>query len=290
MQNNFDKISTETISKLESAFKVNSSHFDTAVSSVSIGIEIEVKFKYYFPEIHKKYFTNLKDYLALDYSEKTKIKLEIAEAEKELQEKLEKTIECGIPHGLDKYWEFAFNPAYDISLICKQVDILNQLNLIPKGKHSLHINLGDVKLTPKMYWILMTLELLYCSKERISSGFSKTVNYMSASWAKKGDGGILIKNYNDLQDSEQGVELRTLQFNGDAKKLYEILNTLCFFLNNGDNIISVLKKETKNVGLPNSNFGKPHLNPDVWQKYIENFDQLSTIIKKQFYGNTSISN
>lgn len=282
VKNNFDITSLDTIANLESTFQVSADSFASLVSSVSIGIEIEVKFKYYFPEIHNKYFSNFKEYLALEYADKSKIKFEISEVEKPLQEQLFKTVECGIPHGLDRYWEFAFKPAYDISLICKQVDILNKLNLIPEGNHSLHINLGDTKLTPRMYWVLMTLELLYCSKQRIASGFSNNFTYMSASWAKKGDGGILAKNCTDLQDSECGVELRTLQFNGDSNNLYNILKTLCFLLNGGDEIISFLKKESKEVGLPNSNFGKPHTNPDVWNKYVDNFEHLSNLIKNKY--------
>lgn len=288
MKQEFDLISKAVVAKLESEFQVSADSFESLLSVVPIGIEIEVKFKYYFPELYKKYLSNFKEYLALEHSEKSKIKLEISEAEKPIQEKLNKTVEFGIPHGNDRYWEFAFRPSYDISLICKQVDILNKLDLIPIGKHSLHINLGDTKVTPRMYWVLMTLELLYCSKQRIASGFSQNFTYMSATWAKKGDGGILVKNYNDLQDSDCGVELRTMQFNGDSKKLYEILNTLCFLLKDGDEIISSLKKEAKAVGLPDSNFGKPHTNPDVWNKYIENFEHLSNLIKTK-YGNTSIS-
>lgn len=279
MNSKFDIISKETILNLEREFDCESFSHGELKSPFSIGIEVEVKFKYFFPEIHKKYFTNFKDYLKLEYSEKTAIKAEISSQEKELLEKLHKTVDCGIPHGLDRYWEFAINPAYDISLLCKQVDILNRSGLIPRGLHSLHINIGDVKPTPRMYWVLMALELIFCNKERIKSGFSDNFHYISASWAKKGDGGILVKNYTDLKDSAFGIELRTLQFSGDSHELYHILKTLCFFLSEGDDILKSLKRESLSLGLPNSNFGKPHTNPEVWKKYIEHFDYLSNFIK-----------
>ncbi|TXI88431.1 MAG: hypothetical protein E6Q36_05570, partial [Chryseobacterium sp.] len=274
MNRTFDTNSAQTIGKLEKAFGFKSHDFNSVISKKSIGIEIEVKFKSFFPEIHKKYFENYKLYKSLEYSEKSRIAREISDIEKPLQEKLNKTVECGIPHGMDKYWEFAINPAHDIALLCKQVDILNKADLLPKGKHSLHINIGDVRATPKMYWILMTLELLYCSKERIASGFSENFTYMSATWAKKGDGGILVKNYNDLQESSHGVELRTLQFGGGSLELYRILNTLCTLLYDGDDKIAQIKKVVLESGLPDENFGKPHSNPDVWKKYVENFDSL----------------
>jgi hypothetical protein len=279
MDSKFDVISKETISNLEREFGHQAHQFDGLNSTFSIGIEIEVKFKYFFPELHKKYFSNIKEYLALEYAEKTAIKTEISSHEKELLEKLHKTVDCGIPHGLDRYWEFAINPSHNVSLLCQQVDVLNQSGLLPKGLHSLHINIGDIKHTPRMYWVLMALELIFCTKERIKSGFSDNFHYMSASWAKKGDGGILVKNYNDLKESEFGIELRTLQFSGSSHELYEILKTLCFFISGGDTILTSLKKESLSLGLPNSNFGKPHTNPEVWKKYIDNFDYLSKFIK-----------
>lgn len=276
MKSQFDLISEQTIKNLEESFDAKADEFKQLKSPLSIGIEVEVKFKYYFPEAHKKYFGDFGSYKQLEYTDKQKIQSEIAELEKPLQSKLFKTIECGIPHGLDRYWEFAFTPAYDLALICKQVSVLNKAGLIPDGKHSLHINIGDIKVTPKLYWILNILELSFCTKERIKSGFSKNHTYMSAAWAKKGDGGILTKNYNDLSDSDYGVEFRTLQFNGDANKLYEILNTLVYFLSDDrKEVISKLREEVIRIGLPDANWGKPHINPEVWNKYVDNFDKLS---------------
>lgn len=282
MENNFDLISSQTIEKLEREFQVKSKDYNSINCPKSVGIEIEVKFKYYFPELHKKYFSDFAGYKNLPYSEQTRIKLELSEAERPLQDRLFKTIECGIPHGMDKYWEFAFRPAYDLSLLCKQVDILNQANLIPIGKHSLHINIGDQRPTPRIFWILNVMELLFCTKERIESGFSKNFTYMSATWAKKGDGGLLVKNYNDLEGSEFGVEFRTLQFDGTSSKLYEILKTLNWLMcNQSSDILFQLKEKSLSLGLPNSNWGKPHTNPQVWKMYIDNFDELSNFMKNK---------
>lgn len=278
MKNKFDATAAQTLDNLCTIFNKTYTKRPNLISSFSIGIELEIKFKALFPELHNKYFQKNSDFINLSREEKERINSEIYNKESQVLSKFEKTIDCGIPRGLDRYWEFSFTPVYNTVLIVQQIDILKQIGLIPSGKHSLHINIGGLKLTSKHYWVLMTLELLFADKERIQMGFSSRKEE-SAAWAKKGDGGILIKNENDLIDEKIGFELRTLQFDGDLDKLYLIFKTLISLINHSGMFLINLKEKVLELGLPDSNWNKPHNNPEVWKKYIEHFDYLSNFVK-----------
>lgn len=276
----FDQCAVDTIKNLSREFNIIPNSRPDYFSEFSMGIEIEVKFRYFFPELFQKYFSDYNSYTELSYEEKDAIDAEIEKAEESIQEKLKKTVQCGIPKGVDKYWEFAFTPVYNISYLITQVDILNQAGLIPKGKHSLHITLGNTTLSPRKFWILLMLELLYCDKNRIQEGFSKKYKTMSATWATKGESGILHKKSQDLLDSDSGVELRTLQFDGTADTLYDILTKAHHLIMNDQFAICEMRREAWKVGLPDANWGNPHSNPDVWNKYIQNFDNLAVKAKE----------
>lgn len=272
----FDNAAKLTILKLCQKFHKSYEERPSILSPFSIGIEIEIKFKTLFPELHKKYFTNNQAFYNLSIEERGLINLEVDEAEKAILPLFKDTIDCGIPKGLDKYWEFAFNPVHNLTLFLYQIDILKQAGLIPDGKHSLHITIAN-KPSVDLYWTLLLLELIFCDKERIKSGFSVKANE-SATWAKKGNGGILVKNNYDLINSDLGVELRTLQFDGDLDKLAAMFKVLTNLLEKNANI-APLKNEFLNLGLPDRKWENPHRNPDVWNTYIENFEQLSIVAK-----------
>jgi hypothetical protein len=189
-----------------------------------------------------------------------------------LLKKLEGVIECGIPKGVDKYWEFALNPVNDLSLLAKQVSLLKASNLIPKGDHSLHITVGGINPSKKIYWVLAALELIFLEKSRIIDGFSKKGNY-SDTWAKKGRAGIYRKNSFDLVDSDVGFEFRTLLLSDDMD-LYYILKTMNELIESDGIFLNKLREEFLNIGLTDSNWETPSQNPDIWLKYVDNFDYL----------------
>lgn len=275
---NFDIIAKETVDKLSSAFDKTPSVLPELIYPMSVGIEIEVNFRYLFPELFAKYFQDGTPFYQRTTEERELISQEITEQEKAILPLLKKTVECGIPRGLDKYWEFSFNPVYNLFLIVSQVDILSQAGLIPPGKHSLHITFAGQKSTPKHYWILMALELLYTDKERIASAFTEH-GTTSTTWAKKGEGGIMQKNSYDLSGSEVGFEFRTLTFNGNKDSLYEMFQ-LMSFLNNSEKTIQAIKEKVTSIGLPDENWQKPHTNSVIWNRYIENFEFLKLEVTK----------
>jgi hypothetical protein len=113
----FDARAKQIIHNLQREFHI-SDISDTAYPEIqcsySVGIEIEIKFKYLFPEIHAKYFTPVNAYHNLTDAEKAVVDAEISVAEAEILAKFRKTRDCGIPQGDDHYWEFAFTPVYDL--------------------------------------------------------------------------------------------------------------------------------------------------------------------------------
>jgi hypothetical protein len=279
----FDQQAIITIENLEREFGTNFLKQDSIISPYSIGIEIEVKFKYLFPEIHEKWFSKNK-YEEYDDDFRRILNTEIKYAEANILPKLQKTIECGIPRGLDRYWEFAFNPVNDLSLTIQQIEILKELNLIPNGEHSLHITIAGLKPNNNVYWLLSYLELLFIDKSRIEKGFSKTYTKSSDTWAKKGYGGICEKNHHDLIGCNVGFEMRTLTINEntDLVKLFSILAKYLNMIHKKENIdiFDKLISEYESRGLPNKNWQKPHMEPEIWNNFINNFDDLKEFVLK----------
>ncbi len=284
----FDERARRTITNLEKEFNIKTQYRkELYCQKFTIGIEIEVKFKYYFPDLYKQYFEGGK-WKTLPYEDQCLINKEIDIFEESTLNKLQKTIECGIPKGKDKYWEFAFNPVNDLSLLIKQIDILKAIDLIPPGRHSLHITIGgpswySVKETrPLTFYALMILELLFSDRERVADGFGPD-KVSNATWAKKGMGGILEKNEYELEDNIVGFEFRSLILKDDTN-LEDLFGMLIFIMTDprGIKLIEEIKKRMLLIGLPDVNWKRPAIKPEIWNLYIEKFDELSSELKSLF--------
>lgn len=121
----FNKQVIKTIDLLKNEFNIILEEKTDLISDFTIGIEIEVKFQSYFPEIFDKYFKN-KKYLQFTEQEKENITNEISITEKDILKNLNKTIELGIPKGNDAYWEFAFNPVNNLTDVLTLTNINNR--------------------------------------------------------------------------------------------------------------------------------------------------------------------
>ncbi len=276
----FDKQANETIKNLQKLINKEYEEKESLISKYTIGAEIEVKFKYYFPEIFQEYFKD-KNWFSYSDEEKKIITDKIDEEEKVIRPLLEATVEAGIPKGLDKYWEFSFNPVNNMTLLYYQIELLKLGNLIPKGEHSFHLTIGGIKPNKNMYHILMILQLLFMKKERILSGYNFE-KHLNTTWAKKGRAGILIKNHNDLINAEDGTEFRTLCIYDDTD-VYFLLKTLHNLLNNKfDSLISKVITNMSEYNLPDKNWENIHKNVDLWKRYDDNFDDLSSYTKSIF--------
>ncbi len=216
---NFDYHGKKTVENLCAAFSISAPNIDDLFCPYSIGVEIEVKFRYYFPQIFNEFFLDGKFDTLLE-EEKLRISIFIAQQESIILPQLQTTVECGIPRGVDKYWEFSFKPVNNIKYLAQQILILKQMDLIPSGRHSLHITLGGLKLTRTVYWILAYLQLLYIDKHRIQEALEHADKGNGYSWGKKGMGGILKKFESDLDECTTGFEFRTLYIDDQWSKNY----------------------------------------------------------------------
>lgn len=253
-----------------------------------VGIEIEVKWRYYFPQLWDKYLQHT-SYKSLAPELQQALSDECTELEKVLYPRLEKTRECGIEKGQDKYYEFAFNPVSDMYLLADQVLLLQKENLIPSGIHSLHLTIGNLKPVKDSYYLLLLLEMLYCDKDRVASAFHQENSKLSGTWARKGMGGIFTKEAHELKYGyEQAIELRTLQITDNtpiSKLLCQcsiLADTIYQKMNGAENIqvqqwnnwLVEVQNILQQMNLTNSNWKKPNLSPQYWYAYMDAFAQL----------------
>lgn len=290
----------EVLNKLQDRFNYYPISNNTYQSICSIGIEIEVKWRDYFPQLWDKYLKNT-SYKELTPEQQEALTLDCNELEKDLIPLLEATIDCGIQKGADKYWEFAFDPATQMDLISNQVKVLQQVNLIPSGNHSLHITIGNLKDNKDSYYMLLLLEMLFSSKERIATGFHKDNANLSGTWSRKGMGGLFVKDKNDLKYGyDTAIELRTLQLadNYDIENIvyltsylsdinYQKMNNVNNPATNASiNLWNTWKEKAIEVLVKNelidSNWKKPNLSAQYWNNYINKFDILAMELKKLY--------
>lgn len=283
--------SFKVLHNLISSFNINSEQLLSFTHKwqgiCPIGIEVEIKWKYFFPSLYDKYLKNT-PYNLLPKETQNALTLECNELEKDLIPLLKLTEQCGIEKGQDRYYEFAFPPTKNIFLIYDQVSILQQYKLIPKGIYSIHFTLGELTNTKDTYYLLLILEALMCNKERIKEGFHKENKKISATWAKKGMGGIFLKESHELKHNyKNAIELRTLvldtknnnDLNINHLKLISFISDIIYCKQNNidnhkenikiwDELISKIDTVLINHNLSTNNWKKPNLNAEEWNIYI----------------------
>lgn len=282
----FDDLSRDALKSLHEAFPhvAPQQQHTSKIRNVSIGIEIECSWKSYFPDLWVEGFPNIDRTLLQSITD------ECATREKTLLPLLQKTSDCGIKRGADKYWEFAFPPVHDPSITCSQVQFLKDAKMIPPGKHSLHITIGGLKLNKNAVYLATLLESFSCSPERIMQGFHPSYpDTSSASWGRKGQAGCFEKiGSNDLQgDCEFATEIRTLVLPETTEHLLSILE---FAQDRAEEIITknpnwnkyfnLVKTLLTKYDLPDTNWQKPHEDPTSWRKYAECYQAFSSDIRR----------
>ena len=253
---------------------------------VPIGIEIEVPWKAYFPDLWVEGFPNIHPDLLAEISEACSVR------EKVLLSRLQETVELGINKGADKYWEFAFDPVTEVGITHSHVMMLQLEGLIPPGPHSLHITLGGLKLDRNCHYIAMILESMSCSPSRIMTGFHPTSSAQSTGWARKGYAGMFLKEGNhDLQHGyEVGTEIRILQLPETELKLFELLDVaqqlacMVALEQRGQKcvlwqqIVIKCRDVLAQHNLPDQNWKKPHIEPNVWRGFATQYEFISSCV------------
>lgn len=194
---------------------------------VSIGAEIEVPWSSFFPDLWKKYRLGELRVGDLAPSELDALRAECYEIEKTLLPRLQSTVDCGIPRGNDRYWEFAFRPVHDTLLFTRQVGLLSQAGLLPRDKrHSLQLTIGGIAPCRSLYYLAMVLELFHVDPARMRAGLEKRQQIIHSGWMRKGRAGIHRKEADELEAGAQvASELRLLQLPTEQGELAQLMRT-----------------------------------------------------------------
>lgn len=215
--------------RLASTFGLSRSASEGCQSGrVSIGAEIEVPWSSFFPGLWEKYGLAELRVGDLTPSELDALQADCFEIEKTLLPRLHATVECGIPRGNDRYWEFAFRPVNETSLLVRQVELLTQAGVLPRDKrHSLQVTIGGIAPCRSLYYLAMVLELFHVDPSRVRAGLVKRQQIIHSGWMRKGRAGIHRKEADELEAGAQvASELRLLQLPTEAGEFAQLMKTV----------------------------------------------------------------
>lgn len=246
-----------------------------------MGVEIECSWKSYFPDLWVEGFPNI------DPDRLSAISSQCSEREQTLLPLLNRTVEVGVPKGLDRYWEFAFDPVYTPQHVINQIHCLQQAQLIPAGTHSMHITLGGIRATPSAYYLAAIAATLWCDQARIAQGYHPCRPKLSHGWARKGRAGVFEKEARDLKNGAQvAIEIRMPTLTQDVEVFNMQLNLFMWFadmvlrVQRGEQcpewkqMVSAIRQVLDDHNLPDCNWEKPHMRDDIWQSYIAQFPSV----------------
>jgi hypothetical protein len=278
---NFNEEALITLERVSNHFGIELKRFEPIECNTSIGIEVELTFKSFFPVISEKYFKN-KTWDSYTHEEKEIIDEEITIVENTLgvKHRLEKTLELGIKKGRDCYWEFALDPVTDLSIILTQLQLLSDLDLLPDGEHSLHMTVANLENNQETHWIFFLAEMLFSSKKRIETGFSKD---KKLTYFRKGKAGLLLKRW-QLVDCKEAIEFRSLELvikNRESSITHKKLEYICKIINDSvfrNSELERCKTLFSVLNMPNKNWGNYKDNPEIWDSFSDNYDNIQTIL------------
>lgn len=300
---NLDSQAHQILHNLCQHFKQDMPTIQTWQSDITIGIEIEIKWSAYFPQLWEKYLKT-SSFKNLSFNDKEALSKECTGLETVLLPKLQATQACGLEKGQDKYYEFAFPPIHNVYLINAMIQSLRAENLIPLGEHSLHLTVGNLPVCKDTYYLLLLLETQACNAQRIASAFHLENASLSATWARKGMGGLFQKEARELKnDASCASEFRTLHLTENTNVIQilkdtSIISQAIIDKRQGIETKEVLAwnrwlekaKEVLNFySLADENWKKPNLTPQYWRAYmlhLENIKEMllpATVLLHQSY-------
>jgi hypothetical protein len=210
----FNAHARATNQRLADAFGLRQPH-DTPSRGgrVTMGLEVEVPWSSFFPELWERYGLADRKVYSLPAAKLSELNAECAALEFELLPKLRKTVECGIPRGNDRYWEYAFRPVTEGALVVEQVSLLTAAGLLPRDKpHALHVTVGDIPRCTALYYLSMLLEAEFVEPARIRQAVALMGRKIHTGWGRKGTAGIFEKDACELQGGAAvASEIRLLQ-------------------------------------------------------------------------------
>ena len=212
-----------------------------------IGLEIEVPLKYYFPDIHKKYFGDGKKWSTLSDIERMNFSDELSNTgENKLLDKLDDTCKrLGLKRGRDRYWEFIFPPVEKAYSHAPAIEYLAREQLLPYYGMPLstHFTISNIT-RDEAFAILFHLEMTYLHRGRLMEAIGKGERL---TWNRKGNAGMVKKGKMDLLYDEYAFELRTLKISPyDCEAALLAIDNM---LKRRTEIVQSAKDAIKNMGL-----------------------------------------
>ena len=131
------------------------------------------------------------------------------------------------------------------------------------------------------------------------SAFNKQNQKISASWARKGMGGLFLEDARELAfNSSCAIELRTLELSKNHS-IKEVLLKTCFWseiiidkqnqITNSkvdiwNQLLFEMKQIVKSYNLTDENWKKPNIDPTVWLSYVNSFSTIKKEIIELEYA------
>lgn len=287
----FDLAARQACLDLAEAFSLEASLPEPSPGAQSIGIEVEVPWSSYFPGLWEEYGLDQRKVSALGPDELTELGRRCTELELDLLPRLRKTVECGVPRGNDRYWEFSLNPAHDTGLLVEQVRLLSAAGVLPRErKHSLHVTVGDMPRCEDLYYLCTLLEVEFVDPQRIRDGINQTRSAIHTGWARKGLAGIFEKGASDLKGgATRAAEIRMLQLPQDDAGFASLMARVQWGVNaiadcraGRDTLAAAMwritlartKKMLADQGLPLENWSRGGQNYEIWDRFVEAMPRL----------------
>ena len=195
--------------------------------------------------------------------------------------RLREVVACGIKRGRDRYWEFALPPVKNLSLAFIMIRTLYIAGILPWGHHSLHATISGISATKETYIMLLLLELLHVRSKRI-----KQALLGKGAWGSKGRGGIYLKAAHSLEyGATHAHEMRTLELPATIEEFFKLcltmnrlIHLLCATSRDEKDLLQIVCTKVRHLlqqhDLPFEIWEKPSMSPDLWQRYVDQFDSL----------------
>lgn len=259
------------------------------ISKVPIGMEVEVPWSAYHPDLWRRYFHDgTRAYADFSSEEKVRLANECGKEEKFLHRLFQKAACVIDAKRIGKYYEYSLPPSMRVSTTVSMCAILEEAGLLPfNGQHRTQLTIGGVRPSRDAYCALMYLELRYGSGKRMLQGLG------NGGWALKGTAGLMQKGEADLQFGYcEAVELRPLVLPADLSSLERMLYD-CSLLADALHAKQV-EKESKLLdafckemaallcshGLPFVRWANPGEDEHVWRGFAAKFDSLRSGLKE----------
>lgn len=237
----------------------------------TVGIEIEMTWPQAFPDMAEWRQSDVRPRdLPRDSDAYARFSADYDRNDQYLRPKLEQ-LKPLIPRvGRDAYWEFSFRPTQDPAALMGEVDLLYDEGILHRGiEYATHLTLAGPYSSRDAHAILYLLE---------QQGGS-TVDRLTRTtgWSCKGVGGFRRRSSHELVGSDRSaIEFRSLVALGPEQiaSMVRLAQTLGAIITEDperwEQIRTQVISELRELELPLREWGRPSVEPGLWEKYAGN--------------------